>query len=168
MVAAIASDPDVLYMKQMGASLSMLATLAGIVSALSGPLAPIVIPIAAGLVVGHWSLLIFKQANIVLQRLMTYIVALTIIMQTIFVVTTSTNNVVTRRLIKLALKTFLESSQTRVINSIKEPLGHFGRDAALQRVTELLKSESNRISLEEMARIKIILKDFQDTGDEPW
>ena len=40
----------------------MLGALAAIVSAVSGPAAPIVLPIAAALVVGHWTVLLIRQA----------------------------------------------------------------------------------------------------------
>jgi hypothetical protein len=40
----------------------MLAALAGIVAALAGPAAPIVLPIATIFVVGHWTVLLIKQA----------------------------------------------------------------------------------------------------------
>ena len=104
-----------------------------------------------------------------MQRLMFYIVALTLIMQIIFAIaTTTTDNVVSRRLIKVALKTFCDSSQKHTIHSaIKEGPGfHFGRDAVLQKITELI--ESNRISPEDIDEIKTMMKDFDIKKDEPW
>lgn len=40
----------------------MLGALAGIVSALSGPVAPIVIPIAAGILLGIWAFEIYNKS----------------------------------------------------------------------------------------------------------
>ena len=110
--------------------------------------------------------------NIALQRLMAYIVALTLIMQIIFAISTTTKNVVSRRLIKVALKTFIDSPQRVNIHSaIKQHCSQylaapFGRDAALQKITELI--ESNMISDDDMAKIKSIMKDVNVSNDEPW
>ena len=102
---------------------------------------------------------------------MNYIVALTLIMQIVFAITTSTNNVVSRRSIKLALKTFDESPQKHAIYfAIKQHLerrgAQFQRDAALAKITDLIKSHG--ISPEEMAKIKALVKDFNVEKDEPW
>ena len=107
----------------------------------------------------------------ILQRLMTYIVALTIIMQNVFAITTSTNNIVSRRVVKVALKAFLESSQKDIIYSIKEHLhhpGHFGRDSLLRKMTELIELKSNRISADDMAAIRIRLRVFDAQSEEDW
>jgi hypothetical protein len=109
--------------------------------------------------------------GLVLQHLVTYIVALTIIMQNIFVLTTNGNSVVSTRLIKIALKIFLESSQQNVICFINEEfqrLEHFGRDAILQKMTELLELKSNRVSPEEMADAKTQLENIDLGSDELW
>jgi len=171
LIAAMVTEQDVLSLAQMSTSLTMLAALAGIVSAVSGPAAPIVVPIAAVFVVGHWAVLIFKQASIVVQRLMFYIVALTLIMQIIFAIaTTTTDNVVSCRLIKVALKTFCDSQKHTIHSAIKRHLErpglHFGRDAVLEKITELI--ESNPISPEDIDKIKIMMKDFDIKKDEPW
>jgi GTP-binding protein EngB required for normal cell division len=163
-VSIVNDDRNALSLKNMAQSISMLGALAGIVSALSGPAAPIVIPIAAVFVIGHWTVLLVRQAGIVLQQLMIYIVTLTIVMQNVFAVTTSTNKVVTRRLIDLAIQCFLKSSQKEIISSIKEFMQrpvNFSRDAILQKITELLKSESNQISPNDLAEIKNQLRNFE-------
>jgi GTPase Era involved in 16S rRNA processing len=149
-VAIVNTEQDVLSLKNMAPPVSIVGALA----ALAGV---VLLPITAGFVIGHWTVLLFKQTGIVLQQLMIYIVALTIIMQTVFAVTTSTNNVVTRPLIDLALHAFGKCSQREVIPSIQEFMqrpGSYGRDAILQKITELIKSESNRISPEDLAEIK--------------
>jgi len=103
---------------------------------------------------------------------MTYIVALTLIMQIIFVLTTSTENVVSRRLVKLAVKTFIHSPELEQIHSaIKQHLlehrvPSFGRNAALQCITKLI--ESNRIPLDDIAKIKIEMRGVDTRVDEPW
>ena len=95
---------------------------------------------------------------------MIYIVTLTIVMQTVFAVTTSTNNVVTSRLIDLALEIFLKSSQREIIPSIKEFMQrtrNYGRAAMLKKITELIKSESNHLSPDDLAEIKRQLRNFE-------
>ena len=93
-------------------------------------------------------------------------------MQIIFAIaTTTTVNIVSRRLIKVALKTFCDASQKHTIHSaikwhLERPGLHFGRDAVLQKFTELI--ESNRISPEDIDEIKIMMKDFDIHKDEPW
>jgi len=149
----------------------MLGVLAGIIGALAGPAAPIVMPIAAVAVVSHWTILLFREVNVVLQQVMNYIVALTFIMHIIFAITTGTNNVVSRRLINLALKTFEDSLQRRKIHSeIKEHLrpltAPFGRDAALAKLTELIQNKC--ITSEEMNEIKRVVSNFDAGTDEPW
>ncbi|KAF8797604.1 hypothetical protein BYT27DRAFT_7228955 [Phlegmacium glaucopus] len=171
MVARIVTQEDVLSLKQMATSMSMLGALAALVTALSGPVAPIVLPIAATLVVGHWTVLLIKQANIVLKGLMTYIVALTLVMQIIFAITTSTKNIVSRRLIKAAVKTFLDSSQLErikyaITQHSQRSMVVPGRDSVLQSITELI--ESNRMSSDDMAKIKAMMRDFDIRYDEPW
>jgi hypothetical protein len=102
---------------------------------------------------------------------MIYTVALTIIMQNVFAFTTSTENVVTRRLIKLAIKTFLESRQQEIISSIKDytqRLRNYGRDSIVQKMTELIKLESNEISPQKLAEIKTQLRDFEIIPHESW
>jgi len=56
-VTIVNADQDVL---SLAPSVSMLGALA---SALSGPAAPIVLPIVAALVIGHWTVLLVKQAG---------------------------------------------------------------------------------------------------------
>jgi len=169
-IGIINNDPSVLTIKNMAPSLSMLAALAGIISALSGPAAPIVIPIAAVFVAGHWTVLLLKQARNNLQCLMTYIVSLTLIMQNVFAITTSTNNVVTPVSIHIAINLFVGTAQEEIISSIKDhlqrPLAGFGRDASLQKMTELIQSKP--ISPELMARIKTELQQVNVEREVPW
>jgi len=162
------SEQDVLSLKQMSTSSTMLGALAGIVSASSEPAVPIVVPIAAVLVAGHWTTVLLKQPDIVVQQLMNYIVALTLIMQMIFVTTTSTSNVVSRRLIKLAVKAFYDSQKNAIYTAIKQyleaPGSQFDRDAIFRKISELIYS--NGISPN--VTIDTIMKDFDSQIDEPW
>jgi len=102
---------------------------------------------------------------------MTYIVALTLITQIIFLLTTSTENIVSRRLVKLAVKTFIHSPELEKIHSaikqhLQRPVAPFGRNAALQCITELI--EANPMSSDDMAKIKDMMKGFDIRDDELW
>jgi len=62
----------------------MVGTIAGIVSALAGPAAPIVVPLAAGAVLAVWLYAVYQQSHETLRRLLAYIVDLTIVLQHLF------------------------------------------------------------------------------------
>lgn len=102
---------------------------------------------------------------------MNYIVALTFIMQIIFAITTGTNNIISRRSIKLALRAFHDSPQKDVIQlaikqHLERPGAQFHRDAALVKITDLIYS--NGLTPADMAKIKTLVKDFDVERDEPW
>jgi len=64
--------------------LAMVGTIAGIVSGLAGPAAPIVIPIVGCFVLAKWAYDVYRQTPGTLRRLMAYIIDLTLIMQNLF------------------------------------------------------------------------------------
>lgn len=152
------------------ASLSMLGSLAGILAACAGPAVPIVLPIAASLVVAKWAYDVYKQSQLTLQRLMAYIVDLTIIMQIIFGLVVNAQLRLSRRLIKLAFTTFSESRErVQVHNEIKEHVKHAGRadrDAALAKILQLI--ESYRMKSEDMEELQSKMAGFANIEDEPW
>ncbi|KAG8855416.1 hypothetical protein FRB96_007074 [Tulasnella sp. 330] len=59
--------------------------IAGLVGGLSGPAAPIVVPIALGVAVGHWLYTVYQQTPGILRVLMGYIIDLTAILEGLFV-----------------------------------------------------------------------------------
>jgi len=102
---------------------------------------------------------------------MNYIVALTLIMQIIFVLTASTENVVSRQLVKLAVDTFIGSPEAERIHStikqhFKHPAARLDRNVALHCIAELI--ESNAMSSDDMAKIKNTMKGFDIRDDKPW
>ncbi|KAG8868735.1 hypothetical protein FRB97_001954 [Tulasnella sp. 331] len=60
------------------------STVSGIVGGLSGPAAPIVIPIAAGVALGYYLMTVYNRTPPVLRVLMGYIIDLTIILEGLF------------------------------------------------------------------------------------
>ncbi|KAG2145461.1 uncharacterized protein EDB93DRAFT_1329054 [Suillus bovinus] len=109
------ADPN----KTMVVGLSMVGTIAGIMSALAGPAAPIVVPIAAGAVLAVWVYEVYQISHAALQRFMTYIIHLTLVLQTLFIVSESRE--LTRRAIKLAVQSYVDSPMSgEVVTRIQE------------------------------------------------
>ncbi|KAG2034984.1 hypothetical protein BDR03DRAFT_963810, partial [Suillus americanus] len=71
------------------------------------PAAPIVVPIAASAVLAVWVHDVYQISHAVLQRFMSYIVHLTLVLQTLYLVSESQE--LTRRAIKLAVASYLAS-----------------------------------------------------------
>ncbi|KAG5644396.1 hypothetical protein DXG03_008563 [Asterophora parasitica] len=150
-------------------------TLAGTLSALAGPAVPIVVPIAAGIVVIAWLHEVYRESKDTLRRLMTYIVQLTIIMQIIFwlqVVLKLEDQDITRRLIKLAIVIYTDSGESeRVEHSIKEYVAEANMadsDAAFEKLVEII--DQSRINTKAGVEHKDLTGkfDFSLKDDEPW
>ncbi|KAE9387343.1 hypothetical protein BT96DRAFT_927670 [Gymnopus androsaceus JB14] len=164
-------DPN----KGLSIGLSMVGTIAGIVSALAGPAAPIVIPIAASLVLAKWVFDVYQRSHDTLRRLMAYIIDLILIMQNIFwLVAINGNTKISRRLTKLAFKSYAESAvKAQVHLEIENYVNGAGvldrgdRDNALTKVIELLNR--NRIESADMFKLEGRIGAFDASGeDEPW
>ncbi|KIJ27243.1 hypothetical protein M422DRAFT_784985 [Sphaerobolus stellatus SS14] len=161
--------------RTLTAGLSMVGTIAGIVSALAGPVAPIVVPIVAGAILDMWLFQVYRQSDDTLRRLLAYIVNLTLVMQNIFWLTTMTEgHPITRRLIKLAFKSYQESTEkTQVHNDLYEYvkqaglIERAGRDSVLEKIEQLINR--NRIDSAEMHSLKDRISGIDlRAEDEPW
>ncbi|KAG1887917.1 uncharacterized protein F5891DRAFT_1283179 [Suillus fuscotomentosus] len=104
MIDTIQAGPTPNLKKTMTSGLSMLGTIAGM---MSGPVAPIVVPIAAGVVLATWVYEVYQISHAVLQRFMSYIIHLTLVLQTLYLV--SDGQGLTRRAIKLVVASYLAS-----------------------------------------------------------
>lgn len=153
------------------AGLSVVATLAGILSALAGPAAPIVIPIAAAVVVGKWVYDVYEQSAVILQRLMAYIVDLTLIMEIIFGVVTIANLVLSRRLIKLAYKAYKDSNTKvqvhREINNHVKDAHRVDREAAVKKIVELIRTSCLQ-TLEMRQQLAENVRKIKNPENELW
>jgi len=155
--------------------MSMVGTIGGIVSTLSGPAAPIVIPIAGCFVLAKWIYDVYQKSHVTLRRLMAYIVDLTLIMQNIFWLVAIHRVPVSRRLVKFAYVAYKESI---VMSDVHEEIKKYvkgqtvtdrlHRDSALGKIVELLNG--NRIDTEEMFKLKggIGKIHFSENDDESW
>ncbi|KAG1873163.1 hypothetical protein F4604DRAFT_1582665, partial [Suillus subluteus] len=102
--------------KTITIGLSMVGTIAGIMSALTGPAAPIVVPITASAVLAVWVHDIYRHFNhAVLQRFMSYIIHLTLVLQTLYLVSESQE--LTCRAIKLVVASYLDSQMCREVHT---------------------------------------------------
>jgi len=170
-----ASDPK----NAISVGMSMVGTIAGIVSTLSGPAAPIVMPIAgcvAGcILLAKWVHDVYQKSDAILQRLMAYIVDLTLVMQNVFWLVAIYHVPVSRRLLKLAFMAYKDSI---VMSGVHEEIrrhvegqrvrDRLHRDSALNKIVELLNR--NRINTAEMFGLKedIGNVDFSGKDDESW
>ncbi|KAG2072248.1 hypothetical protein BDR04DRAFT_1096827 [Suillus decipiens] len=150
--------------------LSMVGTIAGIVSALAGPAAPIVVPIAAGAVLAVWAYDIYQTSHAVLQRFMSYIVHLTLVLQTLYLVSESQE--LTRRVIKLAVTSYIASPISgEVATWIQEydkrltVLERADRDA-LDEIVEVMQFYS--IDAAQMSKLRDEIPHVGSIPDEPW
>jgi len=165
--------------KTLTVGMSMVGTIAGIASVLSGPAAPIVVPIvgsiAGGVVLAKWVYNVYQQAPATLRRLMAYIVDLTLIMQNIFWLVAIYHVPVSRRIVKLG---FMAYKEYIVMSDIHEEIrkhvegqsvrDRLRRDSALDKIIELLNE--NRINTAEMFELKKDMGniDFSAEDDESW
>ncbi|KAF9462743.1 hypothetical protein BDZ94DRAFT_1309441 [Collybia nuda] len=162
-----ARDPT----KILGAGLPMLGAVAGIVSALAGPVAPIVVPILAGFVFAVWVHEVYEKSRVHLRRLMTYILDLTLVMQNLFwiqgilaaklpqrrdshstVRSAPSGRItipITRRLIKLAIRIYHDSDEldnlhTQIANFSKRVkiLNTGGPDVTVEKIIQLINSST--------------------------
>ncbi|KAG1885421.1 hypothetical protein F4604DRAFT_1573546, partial [Suillus subluteus] len=161
------ADPN----KCIVVGLSMVGTIAGIMSALAGPAAPIVVPITAGVVLAVWVHDVYQMFHAVLRRFMSYIVNLTLVLQTLYLVSESQE--LTRRAIKLAVASYLKSPMSRKVHSqIQEyvrglTLLECADHNTLDKIFELMQLFD--ISAEKDSELRVqICEDVGSLPDEPW
>ncbi|KAG2361097.1 hypothetical protein BDR07DRAFT_1410633 [Suillus spraguei] len=160
------ADPN----KNLAFGLSIVGTMTSILSTLATPAAPIVVPIVAGIVIANWVREVYQRSRAALQRLMKYIMDLTLVLQ--ILVLMSENQELSRRAIKLAVKSYHDSPKSgEVHNQIQEYdqqlnfVERANRDS-LDKLVELLQSYN--ISAEEMVDLRGKLPAMDLLPDEPW
>ncbi|KAG1760973.1 hypothetical protein EDD22DRAFT_45321 [Suillus occidentalis] len=170
MVDKLEVGPTANPTKTITIGLSMVGTIAGIVSALAGPAAPIVVPIAAGAVLAVWVHDVYQISHAVLQRFMSYIVHLTLVLQTLYLLSESQE--LTRRAIKLAVASYLESPMSGEVHTwIQEydtqltVLERADRDT-LDKMVEVMQLYS--INAEEISMLQAKIPPVGSSLDEPW
>ncbi|OAX39384.1 hypothetical protein K503DRAFT_865482 [Rhizopogon vinicolor AM-OR11-026] len=151
--------------------LATVASIATIVSTLAGPVAPIVVPIAASGLPAKWVHDVYQLSNLMLQRFISYIVDLTIVLQTLYLLLDN-EEVLSRRVIKLALMSYHDSPMRGKVHSqVQENvrqlqiLDHADR-VIVDRIKALMKSYS--IGAEEIFHLRAKIPPVRSVPDEPW
>ncbi|KAG1813471.1 hypothetical protein EV424DRAFT_1349050 [Suillus variegatus] len=150
---------------------SMSGPIVTMLSSLSGPAAPIVVPIAAVAVfVAQWVYEVYQISDVVLQRLMAYIMHLTLVLQTLFFVSKSRE--LTRRAIKLAVNSYLASPiKEEVLTRIQDYvqglaiLAHADKDI-LDKIEEMM--QFYEMDAAQVSELEAKIPDVDLLPDEPW
>ncbi|KAG2158519.1 uncharacterized protein EDB93DRAFT_1219107 [Suillus bovinus] len=139
-------------------------------SALAGPAAPIVVPIAASIVLALWVRDVYQTSHAVLRRFMCYIVDLTLVLQTLYLVSTSQE--LTCRVIKLVVASYIASPVSGEVHAkIQEYdrglsfLERADRDT-LDKIVELMQFYS--IGAERISEFRAQIPPVDLFLDEPW
>ncbi|KAG2052519.1 hypothetical protein BDR06DRAFT_957500 [Suillus hirtellus] len=170
MVDKIQAGSTVDPTKTLTFGLSMVGTIAGIVSALAAPAAPIVLPIAVGAVLVVWVHEVYKMTHVVLQRFMAYIMHLTLVLQTLFIVSESRE--LTRRAIKLAVNSYLASPISgEVLNKIQDydkqlTILERADSDTLDKIEEMM--QFYKIDAAQISNLQANTSHVDLSSDEPW
>lgn len=154
----------------MVVGLSTVGAIAGIVSALAGPAAPIVVPIVAGVVIAKWVYDVYQLSGVVLQRFIAYIVDLTLVLQTLCLV--SDNQELSRRVIKLAVASYYASPASGDVHNRIQ--GYGGKLTLLERadrdtldkIIELM--ELYCMDAKDISAVRAGIPTVDSVPDEPW
>ncbi|KAF8126776.1 hypothetical protein EV363DRAFT_1173665 [Boletus edulis] len=121
---------------------SLAAAAPQLMVAVSNPAAPIVLPIIAGVAIAVWVYGVYQNVKNVQQKSMAFIVDLTHIMETLFILTCRDHNKLTRRAVKLVYTAYYESVVMKQAHT--DILGYsdgVGRGGALEMIECLIKPE---------------------------
>jgi len=156
------------------AGIAIGASALGTLFSISGPAAPIVLPIFATFVVAKWVYDVYRQSHDILQRLMAYIVDLILVVQLLFSVVASNNLPISRRLIKVTFAAYNDSiAKTQVHTKIREHVSKAGifnpgnRDSALNKIVELIKHHHEGTAEMIQSKQQILAFEFPEV-DEQW
>ncbi|KAI6120744.1 hypothetical protein EV401DRAFT_2230240, partial [Pisolithus croceorrhizus] len=143
---------------------SLVAEISAVLAALVNPADPVVIPIVAGLAIGSWAYTVYHPSCVVApflvnsyehssfrkavqQRFIAFIVDLTHVMETLFIITEGRREKVGRRAIKLAYNAYNDSAVKVWAHAQIELYCEMeGRDTALEMIERLIEpanSEDN-------------------------
>ncbi|KAJ8582891.1 hypothetical protein M405DRAFT_829852 [Rhizopogon salebrosus TDB-379] len=158
--------------RNMMVGLSTVAAIAGIVSALSGPAAPIVVPIAASVVLAKWVHDVYQLSRVVLQHFVAYIIDLTLVLQTLYLVCDSQE--LSRRSIKLAVGSYLWSTMSarmharikRYDGHLQLPLSESADQDTLDMIVKLMDECS--IDASEISELRAKIPAVGSVPDEQW
>ncbi|KAG1738213.1 hypothetical protein EDB19DRAFT_1909329 [Suillus lakei] len=160
------ADPN----QNIAFGLSVVRNVAGIVSVLAAPADPIILLIVASIVIAKWVYETYQLSRTVLQRFMKYIIDLTLVLQTLYLVSDSQE--LSRRAIKLAVKSYYDSPTSREVHYRIQEYDRQStflerRDCeSLDQFVQLLQSYN--IGAEEMLDLRGKLPTVDLSSDESW
>ncbi|OAX40246.1 hypothetical protein K503DRAFT_768752 [Rhizopogon vinicolor AM-OR11-026] len=178
MVDKIDAGPSVNPNATMKVGLATVGTIAGILLALSGPVAPIVVPIVASVVLAKWVYDVYQLSNLVLQRFISYIVDLTMVLQTLHLLLNNQDRL-SRRVIKLTLESYRTSPMSGKVHSqVQENIQGLSMmdhsdGVILDKMKALMKSYSINAGeipdlLAEISKLRAKNPDVRSVPDEAW
>ncbi|OAX37669.1 hypothetical protein K503DRAFT_801056 [Rhizopogon vinicolor AM-OR11-026] len=159
--------------RNMAVGLSTVGAIAGIkkkVSALSGPAAPIVVPIMASMVFAKWVYDTYQLSRVLLHHFIAYIVDLTLILQTLYLISESQE--LTPRAIKLAVKAYDDSTIRNDAHVQIQgddwnlPLRDDEDRDTLDKIVQLMHKFS--IEAGEISRLRALIPTVGSVPDEQW
>jgi len=178
MVDKIDAGPSVNPNATMKVGLATVGTIAEILLALSGPVAPIVVPIVASVVLAKWVYDVYQLSNLVLQRFISYIVDLTMVLQTLYLLLNNQDRL-SRRVIKLTLESYRTSPMSGKVHSqVQENIQELSimdhsDGVILDKMKALMKSYSINAGeipdlLAEISKLRAKNPDVRSVPDEAW
>ncbi|KAG0701062.1 hypothetical protein DFH29DRAFT_1000552 [Suillus ampliporus] len=123
---------------------------------LAAPIVPIIVSITAGVILVKWAYDTYQRTDIVLRRIMTYIVDLTCIMQILFLLAPTGS--VSRPAAEFASNAYENAGKRNVHSNIQSwhmPLTRSGRDDALEKIVGLIEGYSIKAEEVQDMRTKI-------------
>ncbi|KAG2085647.1 uncharacterized protein F5147DRAFT_588878 [Suillus discolor] len=140
-----------------------LATITAILTLLAGAFPPI----AAGVALVEWARDVYQHTNIVLQRIMTYIVDLTCVMQILFLL--APTGPISRHVIKIATKAYEGACKNKVHLAIQSYCVSAicrGEGDALEKIVRMIEDHS--IKAEEVRGLRAQIGRVDPKADEEW
>ncbi|OAX40245.1 hypothetical protein K503DRAFT_634001 [Rhizopogon vinicolor AM-OR11-026] len=171
MVDKTYAGPQINPNAAMKFGLATVATIATIVSTLAGPVAPIVVPIAASVVLAKWVYDVYQLSNLVLQHFISYIVDLTMVLQILYLLSDNKEEL-SRRVIKFAVKSYHDS---KIIGNVHGQVEKVVRElqvldhsdhVIVDRIKALMNS--NSIDAGEIHDLRAKIPPVHSVPDEPW
>ncbi|KAG2356376.1 hypothetical protein BDR07DRAFT_1364291 [Suillus spraguei] len=170
MVDQVEAGPIANPIRNINIGLAVVSTITAVVAALAGPAAPIVVSIAVGAVLARWVYDVYQVSHVVLRHFMSYIVHLTLVLQTLYLLSGSQE--VTCRVIKLAVNCYTGSPMsTGVHTQIQEYDGQLtilerADSDVLDKIVEVIQSHS--IGAAQMSELRKKISPVDLIPDEQW
>ncbi|KAG2128877.1 hypothetical protein BD769DRAFT_1457047 [Suillus cothurnatus] len=147
--------------------LSVVLKIVDVLTSVDGSLLPIAVAIGGGVVLVRWAYDMYQQTKLTLQRIMTYIVDLTCVMQTLFLLAPIAGSI-SPRVIKIAVKAYEKAGKRNVHSEIRSyvTVTRSGGDDVLEEIVRLINDNSIKAKdVQDLrAQIKVPVDSKEDEG----